>query len=228
MCQTFVLKLTQMQEDFTLLCDALVREPLVVEGCYPSAFAIVQLCTSSNVYDCLYVALTTSQPRDFDSFACKLKTALASKAPLANIEWVKHLSVRLQRLFGWGDASRSSDLTECQLKPRSKCIFSWVQSADRPAPFYVVDLRKISSAEKLLWLRQELGEGAPLRIFALKFIELFGSKIHGKGPQKRAILELYAPYSNTAPVKETDLAPAERAMFRLIWGETDCKRLRTD
>ena len=88
-CQTFVLKLKQTQDVLTWLCEALVREPLVVEGCYPSASAVVQLCISSSLEGGLYIVLTTSQPRDFDSFACKLKSALASKALLSHIEWVK-------------------------------------------------------------------------------------------------------------------------------------------
>ena len=169
MCQTFVLKLKQTQDDLIWLCEALVR-------CYPSAFAMVQLCTSRSLESGLYIVLTTSQPCDFDSFACKLKSALASKAPLSHIEWVKQLNVRLQRLFGWGDASYSFGVTDCRPPQRLKCSFSWLQNADHPAPFYVVDLQKISSAEKLLRLRQELGDDAALRSFALKFIELFGRR----------------------------------------------------
>ena len=85
---------------------------------------------------------------------------------------------------------------------------SWLQSADRPAPFYVVDSQKLSSGEKLLWLRQELGSDASLEDFAVKFIELFGSKLRGKIPQKKAVLKLYALCTETdIAAKESQLAP---------------------
>ena len=96
--------------------------------------------------------------------------------------------------------------------------FSWLQSADRPAPFYVVDSQKISSGEKLLWLRQELGSDASFEDFAVKFIELFGSNLRGKIPQKKAVLELYALYTETdIAAKESQLAPPERTRFKRIW-----------
>ena len=44
MCQTFVAKLLYSQDEHTQLRERTrLREALVVEGCYPSAFAVVHL-----------------------------------------------------------------------------------------------------------------------------------------------------------------------------------------
>jgi len=230
MCRTFVLKLNQKSVVDKHTCDSLLREPFVVEGCYPSAFAIVQLYTGVIADDGLHIVITTSKPRDFDSFTRKLEAAVACKMPRSDIAWTKQLNVRLQRLFGWNAArgllpSVSEEPSACRSRSITSTCY-WLQSADQTATFYVVDLQKISSAEKLLWVRQELGGDASLRSVARKFIELFGSKIRGKAPQKRAILQLYAEYMNVAPIKEADLEPRERSLFLQLWEESSPRSKR--
>ena len=102
MCQTFVAKLSINPKDIINLGQA-----LVIEGNYPSSYAWVHVEFSEDAGH--YLVLTTSMPRDFDSFAEKLKRALQKQAPGIVIDWVSVLSVRLQRLFGWGDVTASAD-----------------------------------------------------------------------------------------------------------------------
>lgn len=235
MCQSFVLKLMPTKDDLAWLRNDLMRAPPVIEGFHPSAFAVLQLFAGPVSDRGTYVVLATLHPRDFDSFAHKLTAAIARKVPGSRVEWVKRLTVRLQRLFGWGDAGRppqpvpASPQASPQASPRTSPTgsFQWLQSAEHPAPFGVVDLQKISSSEKLGWMRQELGDSTSLRCFSLKFMELFGSKLRGKTPQKRAILELYAHYTGAPfPLKEKELPPGERAAFSLLWEQSEPKKQR--
>ena len=103
MCQTFVAKIDTSTQ---IYCQQF-KEILVIEGCYPSAYATVTIDLSPEAG--LYIVLTTSKPREFKSFTKKLKDAIVAKEPAIKVEWVRMLSVRLQRLFGWGDVSATTD-----------------------------------------------------------------------------------------------------------------------
>ena len=102
---------------------------------------------------------------------------------------------------------------------------SWRQHPTRPLPFYVIDHVKVPEAEKLAWMRQELGGDANLETFATKFLELFGEKVRGTVPQKAACLKLYGTYVAGEGAaarnwkKECDLPPAEVEAFRRAWGQ---------
>ena len=106
-CQTFVAKLAESQDEHQRQRDRQrLKEATMVEGCYPSAQAVVHLnefCFEAG----LYIVLTTSEPLTKDSHADKLKAAILSKCPSLSVEWIDRLTIRLQRLFGWGDASAS-------------------------------------------------------------------------------------------------------------------------
>ena len=80
MCQTFVAKMS----GYTQTQWEQLRWPIVVEGCYPSAQAVVRagdFCPEPG----LYLVLTTSQPRDFTSFAGKLKDAITTQCPTVSV-----------------------------------------------------------------------------------------------------------------------------------------------
>ena len=370
MCQTFVAKMS----GYTQTQWEQLRGALVVEGCYPSAQAVVRagdFCPEPG----LYLVLTTSQPRDFTSFAGKLKDAINTQCPTVSVDWVRALSVRLQRLFGWGDvrastadvadackrgdldelkvlvpgtarlidqdsdaalslmpqlsealrsglpaigdcahqfddesaqgpcardpshrrpfsrcavcrtvlcfrcarnhaaqmeeqrdlqralhevngshtwqpASKHAECTVCNAMPAmmchcgaqrcEKCLAPkvaidapdslWTQSQDHPAPFYVADQQKVPDAEKLQWLKQELGADADLPTFSAKFVELFGERLHGRTPQKRACLDLYAKYTRsdnpTTASKESDLPPVDLEEFQKVWDPDAPNRCR--
>jgi hypothetical protein len=87
----------------------------------------------------------------------------------------------------------------------------------------VIDQTKIPEAEKLAWVQQELGVDANIGEFAAKFLGLFGHKIRGTVPQKATCLKLFAAYtgSDTPWVKESDIPPADRELFRHAWGEDE-------
>ena len=93
----------------------------------------------------------------------------------------------------------------------------WQRHPTRPAPFYVIDNRNIAADEKLVWLKQELGQGADLEDFAKKFLELFAEKIRASAAQKKACLELYSKYAGAAYSKESDIPPEERVLFQRAW-----------
>ena len=300
------------------LRDAL-KDALRTAGRVPETHAIVylnELCKETG----LYVVITTKEEVDLASFARNLKKTIEVTSASTKVDWVRPLSVRFQRLFGWGDVTASKtdideacknddkdelkvivpgcaplldldpdsylpvmpqlaealrgellpaphsallravhevqeshdwehakkaecticDDTICDEIPAYVCAcgaqrcerhrakkvevdapdYTWSQRDDSAAPFYVVDLKKISSVEKLEWIRQELGCAADLVDFATTFLKLFGAKIRSAPVQKKAVFELYALYSGDAklsPTKESDLPPAERASFQRVW-----------
>ena len=63
-----------------------------------------------------------------------------------------------------------------------------MQHPERPLPFYVVDQAKMPDSEKVVWIRQEIGNDAELTAFAVKFLDLFGDRLRGHVPQKNACL----------------------------------------
>ena len=105
------------------------------------------------------------------------------------------------------------------------------QHPERPLPFYVINQKKMPDAEKLAWLRQELGPGADLPRFATTFCSLFEDKLRGDIPQKAKVLALYALY---VPIgskacewrKESDLPPEELEAFQKVWTSTAPRRCR--
>ena len=103
----------------------------------------------------------------------------------------------------------------------------WAQHPTRPLPLYVMDWQKVPVDEKLLWLRQELGEEADLCDFAQKFLELFGESCRDKAAQKTAILQLYSRYVPECPWrKESEIPPGLREEFQRIWNPQAPKRCR--
>ena len=64
-------------------------------------------------------------------------------------------------------------------------------------------------SEKVVWIRQEIGNDAELTAFAVKFLDLFGDKLRGHVPQKSACLKLFGMYSDEGLdwKKECDLPP---------------------
>ena len=103
----------------------------------------------------------------------------------------------------------------------------WRQHPTRPLPFYVLDWQKVPADEKLLWLRQELGDEADLCDFAQKFLELFAESCRDKTAQKLTILALYSRYSpEHSWHKEAHIPPGLREEFQRIWNPQAPKRCR--
>ena len=122
-------------------------------------------------------------------------------------------------------------LQKCREEPPSSSTgfvelsYSWREHPERPHPFCVIDQQKIPEEEKLAWVRQELGDGADLQVFAQKWLDLFGEKLRGAVPQKAACLKLYGQYAPEgaeacAWKKECDIPPQERQAFEQLWGDT--------
>jgi hypothetical protein len=99
--------------------------------------------------------------------------------------------------------------------------YQWRQHPERPLPFFVVDYEKLADQEKVLWLRQDLGNEATLPEFSAKYVDLFGSKMLGVIPQKTACLKLYAMYAPGSAAaawkKEADLPPSDLVEFQRVW-----------
>jgi hypothetical protein len=207
--------------------------------------------------------VVSSAAHNIPTHTAKLKAEVESLPGAPRVEWVRPLTVRLQRLFGWGDitatredverAVQEDDVAELRflvpgaarmieegrldalpalmdapaqepeespyaaLYPKSE----WRQHPERPEPFYVIDHSKVPEAEKLEWIRQEIGDGATIGEFAARFMGLFGGKIRGAVSQKKACLLLFGAYTGGATKwgKESDIPPAEREQFREAWGE---------
>lgn len=116
-------------------------------------------------------------------------------------------------------------LDKCVQSP-SDAPPAWLQHPTRPMPFYVIDQQKVPEAEKLAWIKQEVGHDAGLYTFAVKFLDIFGEKVHGTVPQKNACLHLYGSYvpkgsEECTWKKESDMPPASREEFCSAWGRLD-------
>lgn len=96
-------------------------------------------------------------------------------------------------------------------------ICSWRGHPTQPMPFYVIDHEKVPDDEKLAWMKQELGSDADLATFVARFLELFGEKLKGAVPQKRACLKLFGTYNEAGWKKEGDLPPTELEAFQQVW-----------
>ena len=110
-------------------------------------------------------------------------------------------------------------LGHCDKAPKSNC--KWWQHPERPIPFFVIDQIKVPDEEKVAWLRQELGQAAPLPDFAAKYLELFGARKNGQANQKCAVMQLYALYApdrqEAAWKKECDIPPEHLVAFQRVW-----------
>jgi len=121
-------------------------------------------------------------------------------------------------------------LRECQ-KPLPPTLgapeVAWLQHPTRPLDFFVLDWQRVPVDEKLLWLRQELGDEADLCDFAQKFLELFAESCRDKTAQKLAILALYSRYSpDHSWHKEAHIPPGLREEFQRIWNPQAPKRCK--
>ena len=66
--------------------------------------------------------------------------------------------------------------------------------------------------QKLVWIRQDLGDEATLEDFARKFLEIFGNKVVSAPQQKKTVLELYSKY---APSGSENHGPKNAIYHRL-------------
>ena len=110
-------------------------------------------------------------------------------------------------------------------------ICTWRQHPTRPTPFYVHDHTKWPEEEKLLWIRQEIGDEADLTAFAETWLRHFGPKIRGEVPQKAACLRLFAQYrppegGQAAWKNESDLPPEVLEQFQRVWDPDAPQRCR--
>ena len=113
MCQTFVVKIgsTGSDDEQEELRDKFT-DALVAEGKVADAYAYVQLNELSRETG-LYLVTTTEKALHFAAFKTKLEEKVGRCSPSTKAEWVRPLSVRFQRLFGWGDVSASkADIDE--------------------------------------------------------------------------------------------------------------------
>ncbi len=138
-----------------------------------------------------YLVLTNQTVCEEMALAERLRKGLQQLPGSPQVEWVRPLTRRLQRLFGWGDvattrndvacAAKAGDLQEQRKEQKASDAvapngvhYKWHPHVERPLSFYVTDQDKVADEEKVLWLRQELGSDATLSEFCAKFVELLG------------------------------------------------------
>ena len=84
------------------------------------------------------------------------------------------------------------------------------QHPTAPLPFYVIDLGKYKDADKVIWMKQEIGADRKLGEFVEKFVELF----RGMEKLRFTCLKVYSLYSGRVISKEADLPPWELEEFK--------------
>lgn len=95
--------------------------------------------------------------------------------------------------------------------------------------FFVWDLHNWSDEDKLAWLKHELPARVDLPTFAAKFLDLFGDKLRGTGPQQRKALQLYKAFKDdpSLPECKTKLSGADRGDFERVWDPNAAAYCRT-
>ena len=94
----------------------------------------------------------------------------------------------------------------------------WHQRPHGPEPFYVSVGTNTSDAEKLAWIRQDIGDCGSLDEFATKYEQLF--PLRRKPGFRQAVLFLfrqYDPESEGAVLKEHELDPLTLTIFRRVF-----------
>ena len=230
MLQTYVLKFAITAP--TVLEDYGKGRLLLGAG----AFAVIDVLAHEG--SGVYFVLTAEREYESTSYAARLRGEIARLPGLHVLEWIQPLTGRLQRLLGWGDASRGhqgrpheaaglqDQETTLALQGHEPAPFArlvrWQQHPTNPLPFYVIQQRRVSNEEKLVSLRQELGRDAGLSDFARKFLELFGESVQTPCQQKALVLKIFAAYvPEDSPArgwrKESDVPPADLVGFQRVW-----------
>jgi hypothetical protein len=88
----------------------------------------------------------------------------------------------------------------------------------------VQNFARCPDAEKLAWLRQDLGDSADLPEFCRAWLERFADTLKGAAPQKAACLKLWGEYSGAAWRRESDLPPEELTAFQRVWDPSSPER----
>jgi hypothetical protein len=91
-------------------------------------------------------------------------------------------------------------------------------------PFFVQDFARWPDAEKLAWIRQDLGDSADLQEFCRSWLEHFADELKGTVPQKAACLKLFGSYFGSTWRKEADLPPDELTSFQRVWDQAAPER----
>ena len=172
---------------------------------------------------CAFVVLVASM-RSTTPAAGALKREIEQLPGAPKVEWVEPLTRRLQTRLGWGDVGLTElaqpalmDAADNEIVREGLPHTMYWEHPTRGRPFPVLDPPKPSDAEKLAWLRQELGGEAELIHFARKYMELFNTKVHTESVQKASVLRLYRVYAGTEYKRECDLPPALLSDFQQVW-----------
>ena len=133
------------------------------------------------------------------------------------------LSRRLQRKFAWGDAKLPEEESAGYALSSQEY---WLHPLC-PQRFYVIE-KQDSNTEKIIWIRQELGDDADLAEFCEKYIELYGETVRGVATQKSKCLALFGEYSPQHKhwVRESSLPPEELETFQRVWNPDAPQRCR--
>ena len=205
MFQTFVIKV-EGADPHVLLTEGQAR----VFSRRAHAFASVEIAAGQS--EGHYLVLTLETAVDEKSFAAGMCKQLQRLPGNPRVQWARPLTRYLQCILGWGNVQglQPSDPLA------STC--SWQQHPTHPLPFFVVDQQKVPEADKLAWVKRELGEDATLPEFAAMFLQLFGAKLKDMYSQKSACLKLFRLYSEGCTwKKEVDIPPMLLTDFQRVW-----------
>ena len=83
----------------------------------------------------IFLVLSLAEPRHFESFAAELSCKVEQRPGHPKVEWVRALTRRLQRPFGWGDVASTRDaVTRPRGLARRKTRRSSWKSSPMPPP----------------------------------------------------------------------------------------------
>ena len=205
MFQTFVVKV-EGADPSVLRTDGQER---IASG-RAHAFASVEIAAGQS--EGHYLVMTLATAVEENSFAAGTRKQLLRLPGAPQVQWARPLTRYLHCILGWADVQglQPSD----PLAPTC----SWQQHLTHPLPFFVVDQQKVPEADKLAWVKRELGEDATLPEFASMFLQLFGAKLKDMYTQKHACLKLFCVYSEGCTwKKEVDIPPMLLTDFQRVW-----------
>jgi DNA-directed RNA polymerase subunit M/transcription elongation factor TFIIS len=104
---------------------------------------------------------------------------------------------------------------------------SWKQNDLNPAPFFVQNPVKLSNAQQVEWMRDELPANATLEEFAQTYMQLLADRVTDDGYKRSHCLELFRKFNpEFRAKKESDLIPSDLESFQKVFETSAPTRCR--
>ena len=105
-------------------------------------------------------------------------------------------------------------------EPQMPATWMFWLRGEKPAPFFIIDEKRMRKEDKLSWMQHELGHDADLEAFSSAFMGFFKDEYSTKGQQKSKCIELFSEYAPEIAKDwkmECQLPPEYLEQFKRAW-----------